>query len=199
MLSTHATLVILLVVCHGKVSAAEQELDPHAYAAVTLGFVTDDVIQAKRAQIKAALCNSAACQSIWLEGFPMQSTPKGIQTSAADDMVNCFLLINATCADCAKEHGAEDVCPHVFFHQQPQPISGHFAFCSGQVLRESRAMSTISWLRFISWRNYNCRGSLERSAWREGVPLPEGRWLPYYEQPRETDGAGPLGWTQSIT
>ena len=184
-------------------AAVGQPLAPLASDAVTLGFATDAEPEAKVTQMERALCDSKACQSLWLDAFPMRPT-NGIRTTQEkvdEEVAACFLLINATCADCAKEHSLEDVCPHVLFHAQPQPISRNFAFCSGQVLTEGSSMSTVAWMRFIAWRNNHCVGSLQRSAEPvrsdHGVPLPEGGWLAYYETLEAGAPWGALGWTQS--
>ena len=150
--------------------------------------------------MEGRLCSSSACQSLWLNAFPITPTD-GVRTTLEDlddAIASCFQLINETCADCAKEHGLEDVCPHVLYHALPQPISSHFDFCSGQVLTNGDSMSTVAWMRFIAWRNERCKGWLQRSAWRTGVPLPEGGLLAYYEKPRE-GVAGSLGWTQLMS
>ena len=64
----------------------------HTHTPVTLGFVTDDVIQAKRAQIKAALCNSAPARASGLRVSHAVDTKRNTNISR-HDIVNCFLLI----------------------------------------------------------------------------------------------------------
>lgn len=130
---------------------------------------------------KALLCQSTECQSIWLSPYPPSPKTMTVQSRYANATGRCLDLINATCADCSKDHIG--VCSHLLFYMSPQPISGAHAFCSGyDPAWTASSIPTTRWMSFITWRNSACPGALKQSAWTDALSsLREGPWLQYYE------------------
>lgn len=160
---------------------------------------------------EASLCG-AKCADIWLDptGLPkvMTSTVSAAGTVRPTASVNateeCFPLINATCFDCRTvppppaTFATGAVCTHAYFRTDPQPISGHFSFCSGFAAASAAEMSHIAWRRFIGWRSLTCHppsadandGS-EYDALRKGRGLPDADRKRYYR-------AGTSGWRHGV-
>ena len=142
--------------------------------------------------LTSALCD--ACEHVWFDAKWQHQV--GREPEASSPSLNaCFTQINASCWDCT--HGssatAEEICTHGFWHLQPQPISGHFSFCSGHGAVSVEDMSYTAWMRLISWRSQKCSGAFRETAWAqlgESRARPDAQWLPYYK-------AGTSGW-QSV-
>ena len=81
------------------------------------------------------LCS--ACEHVWLQ--PGSSGPPSVGGA-------CFELITQTCSDCLLDNG---ICTHNYFSTHPQPVSGHFSFCSGHTATVVQDMSTIAWMRLM--------------------------------------------------
>ena len=147
--------------------------------------------------LKSALCGPK-CKDVWLD-----PTGKPKVNGDVEDTAECFALINQTCWDCRKEPPPpatfpEAVCTHAYFYTDPQPVSGHFLFCSGHSAASAATMSMTAWRRFIGWRSLTCHppgvnandGS-EYDAIFAARGEPDAQNLRYY-------AAGTSGWQEGM-
>ena len=141
-------------------------------------------------KLQDALCN--VCADTWLDSLWVNHKPV-LRKPEAD----CFALILIACSDCKKdgwpgEGFPKAKCSHNYYTTEPQPISGHFGFCSGHAAATWDTMSYVAWMRLISWRDETCmdpKPSAYLELTEELAEREDAFWLNFYE-------AGHSGWAE---